>query len=52
MKAQSFISTISEKWKKLLFGQLRVSTPFPLLTVLRNNKQNFRQAMLWVRNIV
>ena len=25
--------------------------PFPLLTMLRNNEQNLRQAMLWVQNI-
>ena len=37
---------------KLLFGQFCVSTPFPLLTMLRNNEQNLRQVMLWVRNIV
>ena len=36
----------------LLFEQVRVSTPFPFLTMLRNNEQNLRQAMLWVRNIV
>ena len=34
-------------WEKLLFGQLLVSTP--LLTMLRNNEQNLRQAMLWIR---
>ena len=39
-------------WKKLLFGQFCVSTLFPLLTMLRNNDQKLRQAMLWVRNIV
>ena len=39
-------------WKKRLFGQLLVSTPFPLLTMLRNNEQNLRQAMLWILNIV
>ena len=37
---------------KLLFGQFCVSTPFPLLTMLRNNEQNLRQVMLWVRTIV
>ena len=39
-------------WEKLLLGQFRVSPPFPLLTMLRNNEQNLRQAMLWVCNIV
>ena len=39
-------------WEKPLFEQFRVSTPFPLLAMLRNNDQNFRQAMLWVRNIL
>ena len=39
-------------WEKLLFEQFRVSTHFPLLTMLRNNKQKLRQAMLWVRDIV
>ena len=29
-----------------------VFTPFPLLTLLRNNEQNLRQAMIWVRNIL
>ena len=39
-------------WEKLLFGQFCVSTHFPLLTMLKNNEQKLRQAMLWVRNIV
>ena len=39
-------------WEKLLFGQFRVPILFPLLTMLRNNKENLRQAMLWIRNIV
>ena len=39
-------------WEKVLFGQFCVSLPFPLLTMLRNNEQNLRQAMLSVRNIV
>ena len=42
---------LQKLWEKLLFGQFRVSTPFPLLTMLRNNEQNLRQAMLWVGNI-
>ena len=29
-----------------------VSIPFPRLTMLRNNEQNLRQAMLQLRNIV
>ena len=37
---------------KLLFEQFFVSTPFPLLTMLRNNEQTLVQAMLWVRNII
>ena len=47
-------ATISDKnyGKNLLFWQFRVSNSFPLLTMLRNNEQNLRQAMLWVRNIV
>ena len=32
-------------WEKLLFGQFRVSTPFPPLTILRNNQQSLRQAI-------
>ena len=36
-------------WEKLLFVQFLVSAPFPLLTMLRNNEQNLRQAMSWVR---
>ena len=39
-------------WERLLFGQFCVSTPFPLLTMLKNNEQKLRQALLWVRNIV
>ena len=39
-------------WEKPLFGQFCVSLPFPLLTMLRINEQNLRQAMLSVRNIV
>ena len=35
-------------WEKLLFRQFCISTPFPLLTVLRNNEQNLGLAMLWV----
>ena len=38
-------------WEKLVFGQFRVSASFPFLTMLRNNEQNLRQAVLWVRNI-
>ena len=38
--------------KKMLLEQFCVSTPFPPLTMLRNNEQDLRQAMLWVRNIV
>ena len=29
-----------------------VSTPFPLLTMLRNNEPNLRQAMFYAYNIV
>ena len=36
----------------LLFGQFCVSTPFLLLTMLRNNEQKLRQAMLWVCDII
>ena len=36
----------------LLFGQFCVSTPFLLLTMLRNNEQKLRQAMLWICNIL
>ena len=43
---------LQKLWGKLLFEQFRVSTPFPILTMLRNNEQNLRQAMLWVCNIV
>ena len=39
-------------WQKLLFGQFCYSTLFPLSTMLRNNEQNLREAMLRVRNIV
>ena len=38
--------------KKRLFGQFYVSLAFPLLAMLRNNERSFRQATLWVRNIV
>ena len=38
--------------KKLKFGQLSVSTPLLLLTMLKSHEQKLRQAMLWVRNIV
>ena len=37
-------------WEKLLFEQFCVSTSLTLLTMLRNNEQKLRQAMLWVRN--
>ena len=48
------LATTSDKnyGKTLLFGQFCVSTPFPLSTMLRNNEQKLRQAMLRVRNIV
>ena len=50
---QGFCCSQRQKlWEKLLLGQFRVSASFPLLTMLRNNEQNMRQAMLWVRNIV
>ena len=51
-KLQLFCYQWQKLWEKLLFGQFHVSTHFPLLTMLRNNKLNLRQAMLWVRNIV
>ena len=37
-------------WEKLLLRQFFLS--FSLLTMTRNNEQNFSQAMLWVRNIM
>ena len=48
------LATISDKnyEKTLLFGQFCVSTAFPLSTMLRNNEQKLRQAMLRVCNIV
>ena len=52
LKKQKKISNYNQGqklWEKL---QFRVSTPFSLWTMLRNNEQNLRQAMLWVRNIV
>ena len=39
-------------WEKLLLGQFCVPLPFFLLTMLRNNQQSLRQAMLWVRNVI
>ena len=39
-------------WEKPLFGQWCVSKLFPILTMLRDNQQKFRQAILCVRNIV
>ena len=39
-------------WEKLLFGQFCVSTPFLLLTRLKNNEQKLHQAMLWVCIII
>ena len=32
-------------WEKLLSGEVRISTPFCLLTMLRNNEQNLHQAV-------
>ena len=32
--------------EKLLFGQFYVSAPFSLLTMLRKNEQNLRQAVM------
>ena len=39
-------------WEKLLFGQFRVPNPFSLLTRLRNNKQNLRQAVMASRHCI
>ena len=51
----SCLRTYNQRQKlqeKLLSEQFRVSTPFSLLTMLRTNEQNLRQAILWFRNIV
>ena len=47
-------ATISDKnyGKKMLFEQFRLFTPFPLLTMLKNNEQNLRQVILWAPNII
>ena len=44
--------SVTKIMEKLLFEQFHVSTPSPLLTMLRNNEQNLRQTVLWLRNIV
>ena len=51
-RTNSICNQWQKLWEKLLFEQFRVSTPFLLLPMLRNNEQNLPQAMLWVRYIV
>ena len=54
LKFVKFFQTINDKnyEKNYYLGKFVFLPPFPLLTMLRNNEQNLRQAMLWVRNIV
>ena len=53
LKFLLFFQTVSDKnyEENCYLGNL-VFLPLSLLTVLSNNEQNLRQAMLWVRNIV
>ena len=47
-KQQSVAKTMG----KTAIGQFCVSTPFPLLTMLKSNEKKLHQAVLWTRNIV
>ena len=48
----SMLQSVTKIMGKTAIGAISFFYPLPPLTMLRNNEQNLRQAMLWVRYIV